>query len=78
MPFFKLYEEPNDVYGLLSGVLSVAQIEDDKDEEVEPNTVEINSPEVSVGLTNPNGPLREFRTVAELEKQMARVHIAEF
>jgi hypothetical protein len=27
--------------------------------------------EVNVGLANPNGPLHPFRTVADLEKEMA-------
>jgi hypothetical protein len=32
----------------------------------------------NIGITNPDGPLREFRTVADLETELKGYHIAKF
>lgn len=76
MPVFKFYEEPSTILGNFDKVKSIAQIDEDEDMEVKPRAVAINRP--PVGLANPYGPLREFRTVADLKKQLEQVHIAFF
>lgn len=76
MPFFKLYEEPGVLHGSLSQVKSVAEIDQDEDVEVVPGTVDING--ASISLVNPNGPLSKFRTVADIKKELAQVHVARF
>lgn len=72
----KLYEEPSAIHGNFDKVKSIAQIDEDEDMEVKPRTVAINRP--PVGLAKPHGPLREFRTVADLKKQLEQVHVAFF
>ena len=74
--FFELYEEPSTIHGNFGKVKSIAQLDAVEDEEVEPNTVAIGGG--SVGLANPNGPLREFRTVSDLKRQLESVHIGSF
>ncbi|KZM25153.1 uncharacterized protein EKO05_0008478 [Ascochyta rabiei] len=76
LPFFKMYEELSSIYGNFADVKSVAQIDDEQDVEVKPTTVAIGGR--PVGLANPGGPLREFRTLADLKKQLESVHIASF
>jgi hypothetical protein len=80
-PFFKMYEEPTGVAGDFSKVKSVAEIDQRTDGPVVPRVVDLGhgdgrvKGEVNVGLANPNGPLRSFRTVADLEKGMVNCKI---
>jgi len=79
-PFFKISEEPSGISGNFSMVKSVGQIDGKKDENITPKVVEIGTQaaQVSVGLTNPNGPLREFRTVGDLNMEHKGRHFATF
>jgi hypothetical protein len=76
-PFFKMYEEPIGVAGDFSKVKSVAEIDQRADGLVVPRVVELGQGSgrvksgLDINMTNPNGPLRPFRTVADLEKEMA-------
>ncbi|EUC42825.1 hypothetical protein COCMIDRAFT_39180 [Bipolaris oryzae ATCC 44560] len=80
LPFYKLYEEPSGISGDFSLFKSVAQINGETEEVITPDTVEINNMATQqlVGLTNPNGPLREFRTLRDLVKEFERLHVASF
>lgn len=78
LPFFKLYEEPSGIHGDFGLVKSVAQIDGKSDAETKPRTVIIANGHDSVGIGNPKGPFREFRTVADLEKELGQVHVASF
>jgi len=79
-PFFMMYEEPSGISGNFSMVKSVRQIDGKKDEVVIPKVVEIGTQaaQIPVGLTNPNGPLRKFRTVGDLKKEHKGYHVATF
>ncbi|KAF2865627.1 integral membrane protein [Massariosphaeria phaeospora] len=86
LPFYSFYEEPSGIYGDFSMVKSVAQIDGEEEEHVKPKVVQLRhgnsrntgAVPVQVGLTNPNGPLREFRTIHDLEKQLSGYHVASF
>ncbi|KAF2128768.1 integral membrane protein [Dothidotthia symphoricarpi CBS 119687] len=87
LPFFKMYEEPSGISGDFGLVKSVAQIDETEEEEVKPNVIFIghgdgrkadSDPVPTVGLTNPNGPLREFRTLCDLVKEYGGYHVARF
>ncbi|KAF2464590.1 uncharacterized protein BDR25DRAFT_271593 [Lindgomyces ingoldianus] len=86
-PFFAIYEEPSGISGDFSLVQSVAQIDkEDDEEEAQPNVVPILSrsdgsvamKSPSDSIVNPAGPLREFRTVADLQKEFENYEIADF
>jgi len=83
-PFFKMYEEPSGISGDFSLVKSVGEIDGIEDEVVKPNTVIIgqrggrNRTAPATGLVNPNGPLREFRTMRDLEEEFGNVNVADF
>jgi hypothetical protein len=86
-PFFKMYEEPSGISGDFSLVKSVGEIDNIKDKVVKPNTVVIGHrggheraapPPPATGLANPNGPLREFRTVHHLKREYSGYHVANF
>jgi hypothetical protein len=82
-PFFKVYEEPTGVSGDFSEIESVAEIDQRTDEPVVPRVVDLGRGDSRVesgldgGLAHPNGPLCSFRTVADLEKEMAECKIAD-
>ncbi|ORY15386.1 hypothetical protein BCR34DRAFT_598373 [Clohesyomyces aquaticus] len=81
LPFFSMCEEPSGISGsaTFAGMKSVLQLEKFEDEKIKPAVIPLTSnkaPIPAVGLTNPNGPLREFRTVADLEKQFASYNTA--
>ncbi|KAF2688901.1 hypothetical protein K458DRAFT_331541 [Lentithecium fluviatile CBS 122367] len=86
LPFFAHYEEPSGISGDFSMVKSVAQIKEVKEEEVNPKAVVIGHTgrredgvaEPADGLINPNGPLREFRTIKDLKQEYSGVHVASF
>lgn len=69
LPFFEIYEEPSNVHGQFDKVKSVARIKGEEDEDVKPRTV---------GIVNPSGPLRPFRSVADLIADLRRKHTANF
>lgn len=75
LPFFKLYEEPSGVSGDFSLVKSVGEIDGVQDKKVEPMVVGISN---SAGMFNLNGPLREFRTVADLQKEFEDYYVVDF
>lgn len=83
-PFFKMYEEPSGISRDFSLVKSVGEIDGIEDEVVKPNTVIIgqrggrNRTAPATGLVNPNGPLREFRTMRDLEEEFGNVNVADF
>jgi hypothetical protein len=74
-PFFKMYEEPSGIFGNFSAVKSIAELDKKEEDTVKPKTVPISS---SVGLINPYGPLREFRTVRDLKREYESYHVASF
>jgi hypothetical protein len=81
-PFFKMYEEPSGVSGDFSKVKSVAEIEKRSDAKVVPRVVKPGGHKmvkrgVDIGVANPYGPLRPFRTVADLEEEMAKCDISD-
>ncbi|KAH6642766.1 integral membrane protein [Boeremia exigua] len=76
LPFFKLYEEPSAVHGNFASVKSIAQIDQSEDAHVTPRTVDINK--APVGIINPHGPLRPFRTAADLKNELQSVNSATF
>jgi hypothetical protein len=75
-PFFKMYEEPPGIFGNFGAVKSVAEIEKSKEGAIIPTRIVPISP--SLGLENPNGPLREFRTAKELVKKYGGYHVVKF
>lgn len=80
-PFFQMYEEPSGISGDFSMVKSVAHINGDKEDVVTSRVVEIEdtAKKQPVGLIlNPDGPLREFRTVADLAKEYSGYHVVDF
>lgn len=87
LPFFKMYEEPSGISGTFGLVKSVGQIDNIKEEHVEPDVVVLGGGDGhkgksagvgTVGLTNPNGPMREFRTARDLKKEYSGYHVASF
>ncbi|KAF2031589.1 hypothetical protein EK21DRAFT_99541 [Setomelanomma holmii] len=85
LPFVKLYEEPSGISGDFSMVKSIGEIEGKADNKVEPKVLHIGGGDTResavtapVGLINPNGPLREFRTKGDLEKEYDGYHVATF
>jgi hypothetical protein len=66
LPFFRMYEEPSG-----GPVKSIARIDKKGEEDIRPKLVPI-------GLINPLGPLREFRTVRDLKKVYSGYHVASF
>jgi hypothetical protein len=80
-PFFDIYEEPSGVSGDFSMVKSVGQIDKNQDDEITPGVVTLGaggSTTLPIRLTNPNGPLCEFRTVRDLRKEYSSYHVANF
>jgi hypothetical protein len=78
LPFFHMYEEPSGIHGDFGMVKSVAELDKKKEDAVEPKIQNMASPVTSTGLINMNGPLREFRTVGDLEKEYSGYHVARF
>ncbi|KAF2826216.1 integral membrane protein [Ophiobolus disseminans] len=85
LPFFKMYEEPSGISGDFSLVKSVCQIDDNMEDVVKPNVVPLgagnghnSTANLPVGLTNPNGPLRELRTAQDLKRMYSGYHVANF
>ncbi|KAH7066018.1 integral membrane protein [Paraphoma chrysanthemicola] len=87
LPFFKMYEEPSGIAGDFGLVKSVGQINAETDQNVEPKILALgkgdgrngsNGVAGGVGLTNPKGPMREFRTARDLEKEYSGYHVASF
>jgi hypothetical protein len=76
LPFFEFPEEASGVYGDFSKVKSIAEIEDRVDKEVTPKVVPAKACKCCL-LKNPAGPLREFRTVHDIVKELAEMKIAE-
>jgi hypothetical protein len=76
-PFFKLYEELSSISGNFSQVKSVAEIDGKPENVVTPRVVGIGS-QVPIGLVNPNGPLREFRTAKDLKREYDGYHVPKF
>jgi hypothetical protein len=70
-----MYEEPSGVFGNFSAVKSVAELDKKEEVAINPKVVSISSP---IGLINPYGPLRKFRTVRDLEKEYEKYHVASF
>jgi hypothetical protein len=75
-PFFQMYEEPTGIFGNFGAVKSVAEIEKSKEGAIIPTRIVPISP--SLGLENPNGPLRKFRTAKELVKKYGGYHVVKF
>jgi len=93
LPFFDMYEEQSDISGDFDKVKSVRQIDKKEDTAVEPRLLSIdptgrrptaayenlktivNDPD---GLLDPVGPLREFRTVFDLQKDVERMSLTNF
>ncbi|KAF2275220.1 ubiquitin-domain-containing protein [Westerdykella ornata] len=83
-PFFELPEEKSGIHGDFAAVKSVAQLDNRFEEHVVPRKVTLRArrgpdgkwtrrdahAEAPPGITNPAGPLREFRTVHDLEEQL--------
>jgi hypothetical protein len=69
-----MYEEPSGIHGDFGMVRSVAELGRSSNSVVKPEIVPISRNE----FTNPNGPLRPFRTVRDLEKEFSGVHVASF
>lgn len=74
-PFFKMYEESSGISGDFGAVKSVAEIDKKAEASVNPSLVNITS---RVGLTNPWGPLRPFRTVKDLKDEYSGYHVVHF
>ncbi|KAH7411940.1 integral membrane protein [Phaeosphaeria sp. MPI-PUGE-AT-0046c] len=79
-PFFKLYEESSGISGNFGMVKSVSDLDQREEDTVKPRTVPINYPPapVPVGIINPDGPLRPFRTAQDLAEEFSSLHIADF
>jgi hypothetical protein len=84
-PFFKIYGEPSGISGDFSMVKSVGQIDKKWDKNVTPKVVtlgagngRLDSTTLPVGLTNPNGPLREFRIIRDLDEAYSNYRVADF
>lgn len=85
LPFFKMCEEPSGISGDFSLVKSVAEIDKKLDKNVVPTEVVLGNgaggsgtDTAVVGLVNPCGPLREFRTVDDLKREYGGYHVASF
>ena len=88
-PFFHLDEAASDVHGTgFESVLSVKQMDKKKstkngikseedDTVVKPRVIPIKALQYTV-TPNPNGPLRAFRTLAELEADTRNMRVADF
>jgi hypothetical protein len=79
MPFYKVYEEPSDISGNFNMVKSIGQIDKNTDGLVTRAVVTLGAGDrrVAGGLIDLNGPLREFRTVRDLEKEFEDLHVAD-
>jgi hypothetical protein len=79
MPFYKVYEEPSGVSGDFGKVKSVGQIDNNTDEVVTPTVVTLGAGDgrITGGLIDPDGPLREFRTLRDLEMELENLHFAD-
>jgi ubiquitin len=80
MPFYKVYEEPSGISGDFEMIRSIGQIDEDMDGVVTPAVVTLGAGDGRVvgGLVDLNGPLREFRTVRDLEKEFENLHVVDF
>ncbi len=80
LPFYELYEEPSNIHGAFKNVKSIGEIDGVEDRNYATPTKIINpeaahkenakttrSPE---DISNPAGPLREFRSVSEIEQEV--------
>jgi hypothetical protein len=75
-PYYGVYEEPSHIHGKFGMVKSVGQMNgQDKSGGANPPVYDAGP---GLLVANPEGPLQKFRTVADLEKDMAEYHIAEF
>jgi hypothetical protein len=74
-PFFKMYEEPTGVHGDFSKVKSLATLNKDSEATVWLTNAPIKHP---TRVSNPNGPLRPFRTVRDLMEEYSGYHVASF
>ncbi|KAF1918063.1 hypothetical protein BDU57DRAFT_586584 [Ampelomyces quisqualis] len=72
LPFYKKYEEPSGISADFCAGKSVAEVETIKEETAVPRTVTLRSRQI----TNPNGPLRAFRTVRNLKDKLGGNHVA--
>ena len=84
-PFYQMYEEPGGISGDFSLVKSVGQIDEIADEEIKPKAMVLGYGDsrmgtipAPIGLINPSGPLREFRTVGDLHEKFSGYHVADF
>lgn len=84
LPFFFMEEEPSGVSGDFDVVKSIAEIEGEAEEKIHSKMKapadgrRRTIPDRQVPLANPAGPLRKFRTCAELEKQFSKINVASF
>ncbi|KIV87468.1 hypothetical protein PV11_03011 [Exophiala sideris] len=92
LPFFKLHEEQSDVHGSFEQVKSVGEIEGTQEQTVNVPVININkataanpsddtmkdSPDTEpTDITNPAGPLQEFRSITEVEKDLQDLKLAD-
>jgi hypothetical protein len=70
-------EELSGISGNFSQVKSVAEIDGKTEDLVTPRVVGIGS-QVPVGLVNPKGPLRDFRTAKDLKREYDGYHVVKF
>jgi hypothetical protein len=74
-PYYSVFEEPSGIHGNFGRVKSVGQIKGH--EKAGPNP-----PVCDAGLVllvaNPRGQYQAFRTVADIENELANYHIADF
>ncbi|KAF7448574.1 integral membrane protein [Pyrenophora tritici-repentis] len=80
LPFYDLYEEQSGISGDFSMIKSIGQIDHKEDDTATPKIVKIGeqATQLRVGLTNPNGPLRGFRTASDLKKEYEGFHVVQF
>jgi hypothetical protein len=74
-PYYSVFEEQSGIHGNFGLVKSVGQINGQ-------DKAGANPPVYNAGLgllvANPQGPYQAFRTVADIEKELANYHIADF
>lgn len=90
LPFFDMYEEQSNVRGDFSSVKSIGEIDKKKDDVVKPRLITIRSAGRQAspaymnlktmvddpdGLLDPIGPLREFRTITDLQEDVQRMSL---